>query len=213
MEFTLTHPDSGIKDILVIFDGVPYEADSNHSWWDEIVYGCWNDDPRVLDLFPIRLIQRPSEEVPFSEDDSKPRWLPHDVDCEDDDFAVDDSAHDIIFGGVLMNATSAAISEQDRAEGNASFDRPPVLSNAKLEDALELERKTREVKDWETLFGVAMGEVEELRKDLLVLVDDLDYELERSDFLEGRLRHYAGHAWNDISRELEARWDRVESVV
>ncbi len=67
MEFTLTHPDSGIKDILVIFDGVPYEANSYHPWWDEIIRLCLADDPRVLDLFPLRPVQKSSEEVPFEE--------------------------------------------------------------------------------------------------------------------------------------------------
>jgi hypothetical protein len=60
MEFTLTHPDIGIKNILVLFDGVPYEADSNHPWWDEIVDLVLDDDPRVLDLFPIRSVQQPT---------------------------------------------------------------------------------------------------------------------------------------------------------
>ena len=98
MEFTLTHPDSGIKDILVIFDGVPYEANSDHPWWDEIIRLCLADDPRVLDLFPIRPVQQPSEEIPFeealaaheegAEEDpfaASPRWLPHNIDREDDE--------------------------------------------------------------------------------------------------------------------------------
>jgi hypothetical protein len=63
MEFVLTHPDTGIKSILVLFDGVPYEADSDHPWWDEIVDLVLDDDPRVLDLFPIRPVQQPSTEV------------------------------------------------------------------------------------------------------------------------------------------------------
>lgn len=54
MEFVLTHPDTGTKSILVLFDGVPYEADSDHPWWDEIVDLVLEDDLRVLDLFPIR---------------------------------------------------------------------------------------------------------------------------------------------------------------
>jgi hypothetical protein len=54
MEFALTHPDTGIKEILVLFDGVPYEANSDHPWWDEIIRLCLADDERVLDLFPIR---------------------------------------------------------------------------------------------------------------------------------------------------------------
>jgi hypothetical protein len=54
MEFTLTHPDIGTKNILVLFDGVPYEADSNHPWWHEIVDLVLDDGPRVLDLFPMR---------------------------------------------------------------------------------------------------------------------------------------------------------------
>ncbi len=69
MEFTLTHPDTGLKQILVIFDGVPYEADSEHPWWDEIVRLCLADDSRVLDLFPIRPIQQPSEEIPWRAQD------------------------------------------------------------------------------------------------------------------------------------------------
>jgi hypothetical protein len=60
MEFTLTHPDSGLKSIVVLFDGVPYEANSDHPWWDEIVDLVLEDDPRVLDLFPIRPVQQPS---------------------------------------------------------------------------------------------------------------------------------------------------------
>lgn len=63
MEFVLTHPDTGTKSILVLFDGVPYEADSDHPWWDEIVDLVLEDDPRVLDLFPIRPVQQPSAEV------------------------------------------------------------------------------------------------------------------------------------------------------
>lgn len=83
MEFTLTHPDSGIKDILVIFDGVPYEANSDHPWWDEIIRLCLADDPRVLDLFPIRPVQQPSEEVPY-EGPTEPRWLPHNVEVDEE---------------------------------------------------------------------------------------------------------------------------------
>ena len=67
MEFALTHPDTGIKEILVIFDGVPYEANSDHPWWDEIIRLCLADDERVLDLFPIRPVQKPSEEIPIEE--------------------------------------------------------------------------------------------------------------------------------------------------
>jgi hypothetical protein len=63
MEFTLTHPDIGTKSILVLFDGVPYEADSNHPWWEEIVDLVLDDDPRVLDLFPIRPVQQPSVNI------------------------------------------------------------------------------------------------------------------------------------------------------
>jgi hypothetical protein len=60
MEFVLAHPDIGPKSILILFDGVPYEADSNHPWWEEIVDLALEDDPRVLDLFPIRPVQQPS---------------------------------------------------------------------------------------------------------------------------------------------------------
>lgn len=63
MEFVLTHPNTGTKSILVLFDGVPYEADSDHPWWDEIVDLVLEDDPRVLDLFPIRPVQQPSAKV------------------------------------------------------------------------------------------------------------------------------------------------------
>ena len=61
MEFRLDHPDTGLKTILVIFDGVPYEADSDHPWWNEIIDLCLRDDPRVVDLFPKRTYQKPSE--------------------------------------------------------------------------------------------------------------------------------------------------------
>ena len=84
MEFVLTHPDTGLKQILVIFDGVPYEADSDHRWWNEIVQLCIADDPRVLDLFPPCLVQEPSVEVPFEpEEEETPRWLPHDVEPDE----------------------------------------------------------------------------------------------------------------------------------
>lgn len=63
MEFVLTHPALGLKEILVIFDGVPYEADSDHPWWNEIIRLCLEDDPRVLDLFPVRVVQQPSAEI------------------------------------------------------------------------------------------------------------------------------------------------------
>lgn len=53
MEFTLTHPDVGPKSILLLFDGVPYLAYSDHPWWDEIVDLALEDDPRVLDLFAL----------------------------------------------------------------------------------------------------------------------------------------------------------------
>ena len=69
MEFALTHPDSGLKEILVIFDGVPYEANSDHPWWDEIIRLCLADDERVLDLFPIRPVQTASREIPIEEAD------------------------------------------------------------------------------------------------------------------------------------------------
>jgi hypothetical protein len=58
MEFTLTHPDSGQANILVLFDGVPYEADSNHPWWDEILALTFKDDPRVIDLFSLASVER-----------------------------------------------------------------------------------------------------------------------------------------------------------
>lgn len=73
MEFTLTHPDSGLASIVVLFDGVPYEANSNHPWWEEIVDLVLEDDPRVLDLFPIRSIQQPStliDEEPIPNDNA-----------------------------------------------------------------------------------------------------------------------------------------------
>lgn len=80
MEFILTHPDIGIKEILVIFEGVPYEANSDHPWWDEIIRLCLADDPRVLDLFPIRPVQTASKEIPVEEADApvetEPRWPP-----------------------------------------------------------------------------------------------------------------------------------------
>jgi hypothetical protein len=63
MEFVLTHPDEGLKNITVLFDGVPYVADSDHPWWDEIIDFVLDDDPRVLDLFPIRSVQQPSTEA------------------------------------------------------------------------------------------------------------------------------------------------------
>lgn len=69
MEFVLTHPDTGTKGILVIFDGVPYEANSDHPWWDEIVRLCLADDERVLDLFPIRPVQKPSQEIAWRAQD------------------------------------------------------------------------------------------------------------------------------------------------
>lgn len=62
MEFVLNHPDEGLKNIVVLFDGVPYEANSDHPWWDEIIDLVLDDDPRVLDLFPIRSVQQPSLE-------------------------------------------------------------------------------------------------------------------------------------------------------
>lgn len=89
MEFVLTHPDSGLKQILVIFDGVPYEADSTHLWWDEIVQLCLKDDERVLDLFPPRTVQTASVEIPIEEADppveAEPRWLPHNVELDEDE--------------------------------------------------------------------------------------------------------------------------------
>lgn len=60
MEFVLNHPDTGPATLLLIFDGVPYEADSSHPWWEEIIDLCLEDDARVVDLFPIRPFQRPS---------------------------------------------------------------------------------------------------------------------------------------------------------
>lgn len=107
MEFVLTHPDTGIKEILVIFDGVPYEANSDHPWWDEIVRLCLADDARVLDLFPIRPVQQPSEEVPFEgePEEEQPRWLPHDIEVgEEDDGSAESreaeyTAHEIIEEG------------------------------------------------------------------------------------------------------------------
>jgi len=60
MEFTLTHPDIGKASVLLVFDGVPYEADSDHPWWNEIIDLLLKDDDRVVDLFPIRPFQRPS---------------------------------------------------------------------------------------------------------------------------------------------------------
>jgi hypothetical protein len=192
MEFTLTNPDTGIKDILVIFDGVPYEADSNHPWWDEIVRLCVADDPRVLDLFPIRSVQRPSEEIAFEDDSThpeEPRWLPHNVDQE---------SREVLFGGALMAVSSPAPDEQARAEVSAHLNRTCI-------QAAHVSDVSREADEWQVLFGIAIGVVEELREDLRDLIGDLDYELERSSFLEAALQHYASHAWNDIKRELGAR--------
>lgn len=66
MEFTITQSDLGNANITLLLDGVPYEADSTHPWWEEIVDLALENDPRVVDLFPIRPIQQPSEEVPTS---------------------------------------------------------------------------------------------------------------------------------------------------
>lgn len=72
MEFTFTKPDVGPIHILVIFDGVPYEADSTHPWFAEIVDLVCHDDPRALDLFPICSVQQPSEHIVESVDDPPP---------------------------------------------------------------------------------------------------------------------------------------------
>lgn len=53
MEFTLTHPDAGPKSILLLYDGVPYLAHSDHPWFYEIVDLALEDDPRVLELFAL----------------------------------------------------------------------------------------------------------------------------------------------------------------
>ena len=85
MEFVINHPDEGLATILVLFDGVPYEADSEHLWWAEIIELAFEDDPRVLDLFPIRPVQRPSEEldpallIQDEEPIEMPRWQPRNV--------------------------------------------------------------------------------------------------------------------------------------
>lgn len=50
MEFLLTHPDEGIKNIIILFDGVPYETDSTHPRWDEIIDLVLEDDAKVIDL-------------------------------------------------------------------------------------------------------------------------------------------------------------------
>lgn len=71
MEFVLNHPDEGTKNIVILFEGVPYEADSNHPWWDEIVYGAFDDDPRVLDLIPIRSVQQPSQEIEIDDNEAE----------------------------------------------------------------------------------------------------------------------------------------------
>src|ERR1700677_51940 len=75
MEYTLTHLNVGTATLLVLFDGVPYEADSNHPWWDEIVDLVLEDDPRVLDLFPIRPVQQPSNLIENEDFDHSASFL------------------------------------------------------------------------------------------------------------------------------------------
>lgn len=53
MEFALTHPDTGLKHLLIIYEGVPYEVDSDHPWWKKIVHLTLNNDPHVIDLLTI----------------------------------------------------------------------------------------------------------------------------------------------------------------
>jgi len=89
MEFVLNHPDTGKATVLLIFDGVPYEADSDHVWWEEIIDLLLEDDERVVDLFPKRDFQRASE---YREDPALeplvPRWRAQDHEAGETDPAL-----------------------------------------------------------------------------------------------------------------------------
>ena len=95
--------------------------------------------------------------------------------------------------------------EQARAEVEANLNRPP-LRNACTDVSDDSDLLNALVEASETLssfFSVALNLAEELRTEVRELEAAIDYELEKSDFLEQMLQRYASHAWNDIKRELE----------
>lgn len=184
MEFALTHPDTGIKQITVIFDGVPYEADSNHPWWDEIVRLCLADDERVLDLFPIRPVQKASQEIPLEEAEALASpWIPYDI--QD----VADAAR-----------RDARPDEQARVEVEANLNRPPAITSPWAIIARQAERERDAAYETVRLRGEEIMLLITERDDYASRLMDL---AERTDLFESAIKTYASHVWNDIKRMLE----------
>jgi hypothetical protein len=198
MEFTLTHPDVGTKTILVLFDGVPYEADSNHPWWDEIVDLVLDDDPRVLDLFPIRSVQQPSvliEDESFSFFEGRsPDWI------------WDDTCDDPSCLGCHIGPDEQARRE---VEANLNYTSVDALATREIIEP-KLERAEESARKWERLFGEAMDTLLAACNDLEVAEENnqiasqlLDSWQKRALILESAVKTYAGHIWNDLKRKLQ----------
>lgn len=230
MEFVLTHPDTGTKNILVLFDGVPYEADSDHPWWDEIVDLVLEDDPRVLDLFPIRPVQQPSTEVEASAgpDEEKAAkalaeafgdHLPHETELTEDDLATIRTIFDEA-GFATCDDPDCNYCYGDRVPDRVATDESSwefVPGSIRL-DALTRE-ETHELSAAYATIRVRGEEIEQLtaerdnygsrlqnkQEEHEIACELLGWWQHRALILESAVRVYADHIWNDIERVLARR--------
>jgi len=64
------------------------------------------------------------------------------------------------------------------------------------------EKAEKALEETEQLYGLSIRRIFELYDVRDDLAHEIDYLLEKMDFLEEALQRYASHAWNDLKREL-----------
>ncbi len=240
MDYTLTHFENGDEHIRVLVDDVPYEADSNHPWWDEIVDLVMNNERRVLDLFPFRCAQTKvdldavfdgdpisDEELdsakeayerviakaadvfggPSEDDENDPYFSScGDPDCPEcygspyvetpyNDFKCDDPDCGMCY------PPDYAPDVQVRREVEANRKVQGMLEDSRDDADTKIEIQESIIRDQSEEIDVLIAQLEDAEK-------ITDYEVERSDFLESALRHYADHAYAEIKQKLEEKWPR-----
>jgi hypothetical protein len=78
-------------------------------------------------------------------------------------------------------------------------------------EAFERERARAEkaetaAEEYEALYGISVRRIFELYDERDGLGAEIDYLLEKLDFLEAALQNYASHAWNDLKRIIKDRF-------
>ena len=223
MEFLLTHPDTGLKTITILKpDGVPYEADSNHPWWEEIVTGAFNDDERIFDLFSIfkqdciqdhRCISayenkrcglgKGHEGLHTSFGEGEASWPDRLCDEDQRAQAVLDDLEDRAISSTPLRATAELYDIMDATTvgivpcGNPSCD--SCYPESSDSEAPGIPDKV--ISD--NLNSVKERTIAAMCEELRETDKDFDHQYDRAEFLEAAVRNYAPHAWPEISRALE----------